>query len=260
MGVGYALPDFHYDIAYGRARGHSSYFLIGQIVSQPNNVENQIWDVIGNKTWATQGEDIFVSSSSVSDTNVVVTVEGVGDDWSEKVATVSLQGRSTVSLANFRVINSAVVSGSLNVGDIYFYRSGGTVTSGVPQDITKIESKILAGAGITHNGYVAIPKGKGFVNLAIRAGTDSTTKISKIRTYVWYENQPPVRTVSYSVTPGFAQYFFPLPVGGRKVLDQFTPLFPEKTIIYATSESATNNTDIFFGADYIVSDLREFGE
>lgn len=250
--------DFILDVAMGKVPGYDQSFIIGNRVGQNivDGVET-IWDHDGSIQFLSAETELFVSSSSASDVASAVVVRGYDSDYQTKFSTTVVVGQSQVSVGTFLVIQNVIVAGLSAVGDIYIAESD-TLTAGVPNTATKVQSKVPATDNITHNCWLVVPAGMSAITMAIRGTTDSNLKTSKVQTIIHQPTLPPLRTVTYSVSESFPEFSFPSPVSTANVLGGRVVILPEKTIIEFRSEVDTNDTDTFFGADYLIIQSEEF--
>jgi hypothetical protein len=109
-----------------------------------------------NETYETTNAIDSIASSSGSDTEIMTleghTIDGSGN-LTFSVQDVTLTGQTPVTLgtALARASRLTVKDGTFGspssdlVGDIYVYKSGGTVTAGVPQTSADVKLRIIAG-------------------------------------------------------------------------------------------------------------------
>ena len=113
-----------------------------------------IWEYGGTETYPTTNAIDTLSSSSTSDTAVVVrieghTVSGTGADsqftFVIQTATVNGQNKVTLGTPLARVSRVSVSSGTL-VGDLYVYEDD-TLVGGVPQTAANVHMNVLGSSG-----------------------------------------------------------------------------------------------------------------
>ncbi len=257
--MGEFTRDFILDIAMGRVGGYQEQLLLGIRPGQ-NIAEGSktIWDHTDSIQFLSAETTLYASSSSASDTApVIVIVSGLDGDWGQKSTITILTGQTQVSVGGFLIVQNALIVGQGAVGDVYIAESD-TLTAGVPDTSSKIQSKILAGQNITHNGWIGIPAGFSAITMAIRGTTDGVNKSSKLSTVIHPLNQPELTTVIYSISEAFPEFTFPLPVATTTFAGGLTVVLPEKTILEYRAEVNTNNTETFFGADFIFIQTEEF--
>lgn len=119
-----------------------------------------IWELGGNETYVPfDGTNpIDKASSSNSGDNAVIRYEyhtqagtGANTEFTFGIGQFTLNGQAKVDLpvACARVSRAYVVSGTLN-GDLYIYEDG-SLTAGVPQDLTTVHITILGSLGQTQS-------------------------------------------------------------------------------------------------------------
>ena len=106
------------------------------------------------------GESLFVSSSNASDT-VPIKVQGLDENFNLKTQTVSLQGRTKLSLDGLwsRVFRAFNDDSSNLLGDVYVYTDS-TVVNGVPQTNANVKAEINVGNDQTTMAIYTVPAGK----------------------------------------------------------------------------------------------------
>ena len=141
-----------------------------------------VWDQGGTYTFDTTGINVSISSSQSGD-NQSYTISGLAPTtWAELSETITAAGLTSQTLTNkFIRINRVKNNGSSNnAGDIYIYKTGSPITSGVPNSANQIRAKILAGNNQTLMAIYTIPGGKTgklrswWASLAKRKGTTGT--------------------------------------------------------------------------------------
>ena len=198
--------DFYLEVAKGNVPGHAIGFIVGANPNIGDTNTETVWDVGGNYEYLTEDTQLYVSSSSASDTAVSVLITGLDDTYTEVVRTVAVNGQSQVMLSGlmFRVFNAVVIGPTSPVGDLYIAETD-TLSLGVPVTTTKVKGKIPlsgidAGTGfasdnISHNGLYTVPAGKTFHGLEVRgfAGKNQDLVFSgRVRQFggVWLNRSP----------------------------------------------------------------------
>ena len=249
--------DFGFDVAARRMTNHESALLIGIRPSQ-DIVDGRItiWDGDGNVQFLSVAAELFISSSSVGDTDQTVTVEGVDANWLPITGTASLSGQTEVSMGTFLHISRAVVTGgSINAGDLYIAPTTAR-TGGVPNDLTKVLSKIPIGEGVTHNGWSIVPANSMAAIVSFNASVDTNTKVASVSAHIHTLTAPPRVSARYNVTPAFAGYYFDPPIIS---ISSLGPSLGPKTIIEYKAEVDTNTTEVFIISNCVVMGLSELG-
>jgi len=120
-----------------------------------------IWTQGGTYTFSSAADINTLSSSDNGDTEPI-TVIGLDSDWNEVEQTITLTGQTPVTLTTslirvFRMFNSGT---SDLAGTVYCFKSGGTVTGGVPQTTADIRATITNGDNQTLMAIYSVPAGK----------------------------------------------------------------------------------------------------
>jgi len=112
-------------------------------------------------TYSATADIDTLSSSSASDT-FDVEVQGLDTNWNLVNQTVTLTGQTPVPLSTklIRVFRLKNVGAADNVGVVYCFASGGTVTAGVPQTATDIRAQIGVANNQTLMAIYTVPAGK----------------------------------------------------------------------------------------------------
>lgn len=253
---------FVLDVAMGKIPGHSQLFVIG-VQPDFDIVDGTVtlWDVKGVAlTLLTVATELFLSSSDAGDTTQQVLVTGLDINWIEKTEIITLTGQTQVTATTgwFRITSMASVGTTLPDGDVYLAPST-SLTAGVPDDLTVLQSKMLSGLGITHNGFFHIPAAHSGIVMANRGTVDSTNKNAEIQSWISFNAGAFVNPVTYTITNGFPEFTFPLPVGSAENLGILSPVLPEKTTVELRANVGSNDTAVFFGEDILLIENQYFG-
>lgn len=163
-----APKDYLIEVASGNVAGDEDERFTGRSLSIGTGAFETLWDQGGDLTYLTSNTQLYISSSSASDTTVAVRIEAMTDDYERITYTVTCNGQTQVALPGlaFRVIQCLVLAGAATpVGDLYIAETD-TLTGGVPDNAAKIKSKIalsafdagqFASENITHNGFYTVP-------------------------------------------------------------------------------------------------------
>jgi len=257
--VGELTRDFLLDISMGKVPGYKNQLVIAQRDSQNiSDGPRTIWDHTENIQFLTAETELFVSSSSAADTAPVTAVIcGLDGNFREKTTVIALTGQTQVSIGGFLIIHVVSMAGQAPAGDVYIAESD-TLTAGVPDTSSKIQSKVLIGKNITHNGFFIVPEGKAAITMAIRGTTDAANKSAQVKTFITPPGGLELNTVTYSISESFPQFLFPAPVGSVTIFGELTLVAPARSKFEFRSEVNTNNTDVFFGIDFILGQSEEF--
>lgn len=143
-------PDFILEMSKGNLPGYETLVLEGYMNGVDNTLQdlgfffNGVESTVSRITLLPGATELFVSSSSASDTAVTIQVEGVDTSYNKKTASVTLNGQNQVSLGtgwfrvNFAENNHATLS---FLGKVYIAESD-TLTAGVPDTDTKVQGFI----------------------------------------------------------------------------------------------------------------------
>lgn len=162
--------DYFVEVSEGNINGAVMVQFTGTNLSIGNSTRETLWDQGGNYNWLTTDTELFVSSTSASDTAVTLAVVGLDDNYLEVTRVVVLNGQTQVAVVGdmFRIYALVVISDTTPLGEVYLAESD-TLTGGVPNTASKIQSKIPLSAGevgiyasnnISHNGFYTVPAGK----------------------------------------------------------------------------------------------------
>ena len=254
------VADFTLEASMAQIPGWNPVLVIGTMPSTTTTYHT-VWDVEGSSLVPlTTNTELFISSSSASDTGAVL-IFGLDDDYIEKQEVHVLTGTTQVSVGNWYRINRMVnVSTATAVGDIYIAQAG-TWTAGVPDALTDIQSKIILGQNITHNGFFSVPAGKFMIVTTNRASTSpDISKIIKVRNQISLpdQGQPLLTGTEFHVGDNFPQWLFPTPVGVTEFQGVQAAVLPAKSDIYHEAiSSSVGGPTVFFGIDGWVVDHNE---
>lgn len=140
-----------------------------------------IWSQGGLYTFLDAAAAMFASSSSASDTAVIVKVQGLDANWNLQEKTVTLTGQTAVAIDGtwIRVFRAYVSGTTAAVGDVYIAETD-TLTAGVPNTASKIKAKINIAYQQTMMCIYTVPAGftgwVAAVYFGILAGSAATTK------------------------------------------------------------------------------------
>jgi len=128
-----------------------------------------IWAYGGTYTLFTTAVKLGFSSGSAVDTSAgtgarTIRIYGLDADYNQITEDVILNGQTKVEttllyLRHFRAKVLTAGSGMTNAGIIYGYDTSDTVTAGVPQTATKVQSTISIGEGQTLQCIYTVPLG-----------------------------------------------------------------------------------------------------
>jgi hypothetical protein len=227
--------DYFMDVAKGNIPGHSVLTIFGRNKDLDPAAAALIWDygpIQSLEVPLLVDTELFVSSTSVSDTNIGMLITGMTDDYVTKtvfhVHTIDQDQESIGSW--FRLDKMTIISGDAPLGDLYIAESD-TVIAGVPNTPAKVHGFMEQGTNVTHKASGTVPANHtlyvGRLFLGVRRGEDCV--------------------FSFYAKPFGAPDFIEasdFPVYQSALFETFAPPFPitEKTDFQFRGETVTNNT------------------
>lgn len=173
-----AIPtDFALEVAKNNIEGVEPAIILGLSKSLGPDKTRTVWDLATDVTYLPADTQLFLSSTDAADTAVLVLVLGLDDTYTPVMRVVTANGLTQVALSGlmFRVNTAIVIGGTTPLGDLYIAETD-TLTGGVPDTPSKIQSAILltgldgstefASYNSTHNGFFTVPAGKTFFGVA----------------------------------------------------------------------------------------------
>lgn len=156
-----ALSSYLTEIARGNVVGQSIYSMVGRNPNMQAGQLETLWDQGGLYTYLTADTQLYASSTSASDTSVLIAVFGLDDNYAEVTRFVTLNGQTQVALDDlmFRVHSALVAGATEPLGDVYIAETD-TLTGGVPDTTSKIKAKIIQGFNATQMALFTVPAGK----------------------------------------------------------------------------------------------------
>jgi hypothetical protein len=164
---------FLYEVALGLIPGWRTVHKFGKVVLATQNVKEDVWSYGGNYTWPTTLPH-YISSSAAGDTQNI-SIEGL--DSSKKLVekTYTLEGQLKKSIGDwYRIFRIKNISASNFAGNIYAYENT-TVTTGIPNDPTKITAYIglVSDVSQTHMTMYTVPADEQGLIIALYPKVDS---------------------------------------------------------------------------------------
>lgn len=254
--------NFMLDISLGKVKGMATHFSVGHTQPIATGVEKTLWDNNSLKVPISVAANIFASSTSASDTGgATILCNALDENYNTTILSATLTGQSQVQLTNIIGggsdlaiwVQSAVIQTVGALGNVYVALSD-TLTAGVPDTSSTIQSLILFPNNVTRNGFYMVPNGKIAAFTAIRGGTDSVSKVATINASTTFFGQPPIRGNEYIVGPNWPGINLMLPFASTEILGDMVATFPERTAIEYIGNPVANNTVISVGFDLIVLD------
>ena len=156
------VADFLVEVGRGNIPGYSFNRKFGQIDSVQASTSADIWEFgitsgAEKYTFSSTDDIDTISSSDVDDTQDII-VDGLDVNGDEIIQTATLNGQNKVTLTTpLWRFNRAYNDNAIDFeGSIYIYVDG-TITTGVPNDVTTVRGFILAGKGQTNQSIFTVP-------------------------------------------------------------------------------------------------------
>ena len=244
--------DYFTEVSLGNVPGSTAGFAIGVNRGVGTAAETFVGDQGGLNTDLGGATQLYISSSSASDTDVDVVISNIDENYVSETLTVTTNGQTQVAISaatGFDVQVMLVTGSTTPVGDLYLAETD-TLTGGVPDTASKIraiiplsvtEAGAASGAGtdfasdnISHLGRVTVPAGKQMLIYTIIVGTNKNDNV-KIQGRVRFFGGPWLNRN-------------PIPAYQSNVPVVFNPplLLPEKTSLQfmATGGSVDSNAQV----------------
>lgn len=236
--------DLLFEIARGSIPGVSTEFVFGFNPDVDIAAEETVWDQGGTYTYLTVDTELFISSSSAADTNIVLDLEGMTADFVKKNIQVTFtNGQTQQSIGSFfRFFKATVVGGSAPAGDLYVAQTD-TLTAGVPDTASKIKAKMVQGINVTRSGVLTVPVNHSIYITIIIAHTRKN-KSGVLRPVLRAQGAPDfIETTQFPTFESSAMF-------------PFTPAYriDEKTDIELKANADANGTESVGKFQYILID------
>lgn len=247
-GIGSApLNDFLFDIASGKVPGHMVGTMFGRNTDLDTGDDALVWDyghILNREVYLLADTELFVSSTSTSDTNVGIIIEGMTEDYINKKETFTItSGQSQQSVGNwFRIFKTTVITGDAPLGTMYVAESD-TLTGGEPNTPAKVHDYMPFGDNRTHKSACTVPANSTVyvtrLFMGVKKGKDAVFTFSVKRA----ENPAFIKVSDF-------------PVYQSTIFTSFTPPFPiqEKTDFEFTATTQNNNTEVAVNVGYVMVD------
>jgi len=240
----FPTENYGLDTAKGNIAGHSTGTIFGRNQDIDPAAEELIWDYGGTETYLTADTELFLSSTSASDTNVGVFIWGMTDDYVFKqIIHTHTAGQTQESIGSFfRIFRMVVVSDDASLGDIYIAETD-TLTSGVPDTASKVHGFMEQGTNITHKAAGTVPVDHSMyvhrLFMGVRRGEDAVIQF---------------RQKGFG-SPDFVEASsFPLYQNSQFLVFDPPFIIPEKTSFEFTATTVTNNTQVIVNTAYTLVD------
>jgi len=238
------VSDYGLDTAKGKIPGHSTGTIFGRNQDIDPAAEELIWDYGGMETYLTADTELFLSSTSASDTNVGVFIWGMTDDYVFKqILHTHTEGQSQHSIGNFfRIFRMVVVSGDAPLGNIHIAEAD-TLTAGIPDTPEKVHGFMEQGTNITHKAAGTVPADHSMyvhrLFMGVRRGEDAVIQF---------------RQKGFG-SPDFVEASS-FPLYQESSFLTFNPPFVinAKTSFEFTATTVTNNTQVIVNTAYTLVD------
>jgi len=246
------LPTKTYDeaIASGEIQGAYGFFAFGRNQSISADTEEFVIDFANQYTFLETAEQLYISSSSASDTSVTMVIRVLDENYVQHdiVQTINGQAKTPVNLPNaLRVIFTFNGGSTLQQGDVYVY-SDTTVTNGVPDDLTKVLAKSDTAKQQSNMANFTVPFGKYALIRAIVITANKSNNTGAADVYLNTRERNGVRRRRAELglqTGGSSQFTYSFEIPIR---------FEYGTDIFLTAEPTVNNYDIAGGFQLQIED------
>lgn len=240
-----AVPEFITRQIYGRRED------VDQTFGHINNTDVNEDFLPGN----INGLDHLVSSSNSDTTQTIIVVgltyDSATNNWVRVVQPVQLTGRTPAPLPTPLVRVERLRSDFNLTGDVYCYQSSNTtVSSGVPNDLTKVGCKITLGDNQSTKAYVCTASNEFFVINSVYAAINRRQAASanvRFRSRaVWptftSTGSKPGEAFKTELIHGVHSTGFPLDLQTQPYI-----LLPPGHEVLIEADASTNNVDISGG-------------
>ena len=159
------VNDFYLEVVKGNVTGYAAREIVG-MQGALGGTDKDIWGqgtvASANIVEAATAAIVYISSSDAGDKSVAVTITGVDanyDEITEVITTNATDGCTSVAGTKaFLAINKVTVAAALT-GKLYVYYLS-NVTTGVPDDPTKVQAVIDIGFVQSYNAFYTVPRNK----------------------------------------------------------------------------------------------------
>jgi hypothetical protein len=236
-------------VSRGLVPGHTTQYIVGNNPDLDSGVGYiDVWDYDKVYTYSTTADIDTISSSNTEDTQSVL-IEGLCGLYKECSQVVTLNGRNkvTIPIPQIRLRRVRNLGSTNFTGNIYVYPNT-DITSGVPDDTSKIRGYIYDGNNITLMSHYTVPAGKTAFILSFHAGAYKQAAGS-IDGRFWL--RAPGGVFSLIDTFGLHTYS-----GIIKVVRESMPKISEKFDIKVDAEASALNMGINVSYDLLLIDNK----
>lgn len=233
---------FLYDICQSNVPGHSTLLKFGKNPDIKTSFET-LWEVGGLYQYIESTPKTLYMSSSNDNDNQEIKCFGLGPAWAEQNSIVALNGQQKVEIGQnvtwWRIWRAFNNDSSELQGDVYIYEDD-TLTSGVPNTVSKIKTKITNPYGQTHQSFWTVPAGTEAFWVQTFCETSASKEIEVI---------PFMRLFGKSFR---SQFSHTLTAGSPNIIPYpFSKPIPEKTDIEMRSKCKTAEGVVVSGAFWL---------
>lgn len=241
---GSSKSQFYLEIARGKIAGHSTASILSFNPDIDAAAEETIWEQGGIYTYLTSDTELFISSTNQNDNNIIISIEGLTDDFKvKKTISTFIGGQSQQSIGIFfRIFKITVIGGEVPVGDLYAAETD-TLNSGIPSTTSKIKAKMLQGFNVTKLGLFTVP-------------IDHTMYITRLTTHTRKNKDAVISAVirpfgfpgflNVTQSPSFQNSF--------QLILEPSFVIKEKTDLELRVMTSTNQTEVVANIGYILID------
>lgn len=173
----FGSTEYYLEVQKGNIPGEKAGFVVGKNPYVGATNTETIWDQGGNYTYLTADTQLYISSTSASDTSVLVIITGLDEDYVEVTRTVTTNGQNQVAISGLMLrVHAILIGGSTSpVGDLYLAETD-SLTAGAPNTVSKIKGNVplardtsgaiidsgtdFASDNFSHLGIYTVPAGK----------------------------------------------------------------------------------------------------
>lgn len=201
-----AYEPFELQVSRGQVTGHAPIYIFGVTTTLGSTAYGPVWEGLtssgGNYTFPTVAAQMWIYSSSASDTAVSIMINGLDANYNILTEVVALNGTTAIQTVNsFFRINSMITTVGNAVGTVTLY-SNSAKTGGT------LYAQITAGNGNTQMSLYTVPAGYTFYQTYLQSNTNTSLTsgaYNKIRTLT----NPPIVNNLVSVGNILLQAVFP---------------------------------------------------
>jgi hypothetical protein len=149
-------------VAKGSVKKHG-HFVLGLCNAAVGTVEESVWSLGGIQSYSTSPVEMFLSSSSASDTAKIIAVSGINEALELETRLYVINGQSAVTAGIwFRVLqirNAGGIAGGGDLAGSLYIAEADTLVAGVPSTPTKIRAAIIFDTAANRSPNVGLTAG-----------------------------------------------------------------------------------------------------